>query len=319
MRQNDFQFVRSLLQRRAQEAGPSKAPDGDPPEVVDYDWHAPARFTRQQLARLEQFVATVAEGLSRTLAGILAKPVEVKADAIVQQFGCGEDASDGDGAYRGRIVIVNQADLPCGTITLPGTCATRWVAGLLGGSHEAGNSDRELSSLENALLTDATTTVIQTFSELMLAKGAMQLRLDGQMTRDAAVLPGSDGGEFCKLDFHDEASPVLSILLASDLLDPVAADGQPNPDDGRGDTDQADMAGHLMNATVISVVTLGQARLSMQEILSIAPGDVLLLDKQIGEPIEVAVQGKDVLAGLPATCKGQYAVKIVGPSAGDPA
>ena len=69
-----------------------------------------------------------------------------------------------------------------------------------------------------------------------------------------------------------------------------------------------------------SVLPFGSAELSrmdelvrarkLEEVLDLAPGDVLLLDKGLDEPVDLILHNETVFRGRPAQKDGQYAVLI---------
>lgn len=59
-------------------------------------------------------------------------------------------------------------------------------------------------------------------------------------------------------------------------------------------------------------VELGQARIEVGDLMNFAPGDVILLDKSIGESLVASVEGVAKFRGIPGTRKGQQAIQVTG-------
>jgi flagellar motor switch protein FliM len=56
---------------------------------------------------------------------------------------------------------------------------------------------------------------------------------------------------------------------------------------------------------------LGQASIQVGELMNFAPGDVILLNKSLGDPNVVSIEGIPKFLGMPGTLKGQQALQIV--------
>jgi len=52
------------------------------------------------------------------------------------------------------------------------------------------------------------------------------------------------------------------------------------------------------------------ASLSVREVMALAPGDVVVLNQPIDEPLDLEVDGKLVLRGYPARQDGQFALQF---------
>ncbi|MHC4498092.1 MAG: FliM/FliN family flagellar motor switch protein, partial [Planctomycetota bacterium] len=57
---------------------------------------------------------------------------------------------------------------------------------------------------------------------------------------------------------------------------------------------------------------LASALVPFEQILNLRVGDVLLLEKEVGEPVELIVEGLTVVCGQPARSAGKYAVAVTG-------
>ncbi len=59
-------------------------------------------------------------------------------------------------------------------------------------------------------------------------------------------------------------------------------------------------------------VGLGSASNDLQEFMRLTPGDVLVLDRRLGQPLDVAVGGKVLFEGQPGRSVGRLAVRLTG-------
>jgi len=59
------------------------------------------------------------------------------------------------------------------------------------------------------------------------------------------------------------------------------------------------------------VVVLGRATLRIAEVLKLTVGSIVELDRRVGEPVEVCIQGVVVARGEVVSIRGNYGVRIV--------
>ncbi len=73
---------------------------------------------------------------------------------------------------------------------------------------------------------------------------------------------------------------------------------------------QKAMLTQLHGSTIDLCAVLGSTTITMQEMLSLQPGDVIRLDQQVGSPVVIAVNGKKWFFGEPGIKKNKLAVLI---------
>ena len=66
----------------------------------------------------------------------------------------------------------------------------------------------------------------------------------------------------------------------------------------------------LMDAMLTVSARLGEARLTIRDLLALAPGAVLELDKQVGEPVELYLRGVPFASGSLVVVGERLAVRI---------
>ncbi|WP_010269545.1 flagellar motor switch protein FliM [Paenibacillus senegalensis] len=66
----------------------------------------------------------------------------------------------------------------------------------------------------------------------------------------------------------------------------------------------------LTQAKLPVIAELGHSQLSVEEFLSLAPGDVITLDSLVGDQLAIRIGGKVKFLGNPGTLKGKAAVQI---------
>jgi flagellar motor switch protein FliM len=90
------------------------------------------------------------------------------------------------------------------------------------------------------------------------------------------------------------------------VADPASAALPPQrPEDAR-----AAVLGHFEKAPVTVTARLGTADVKVRDLVSLAPGDVVVLRTGPEDPVTVAVDGVGIVRGRPARCEGRYAVHV---------
>jgi flagellar motor switch protein FliN/FliY len=67
----------------------------------------------------------------------------------------------------------------------------------------------------------------------------------------------------------------------------------------------------LLDVPLRVSVELGRTRLRVQELLDLAPGSVIDLERLAGEPVDVLVNGRPIAMGEIVVSRDRYAVRIV--------
>jgi flagellar motor switch protein FliN len=66
----------------------------------------------------------------------------------------------------------------------------------------------------------------------------------------------------------------------------------------------------LLDVTLPVTVTLGNAELPIQQVLQLAPGSVIRLDKSIDTPVELYVKSSKFATGSVVVVNGKFGIKI---------
>ncbi len=317
MSEEPSQLHLTVLERMLAAAARQADPSETPPEAVDFDWHAPCHFTRSQLERVEEFAGTVAQKVSEALTTALRSPTTVESEPVTQHFGSHLGDTEGEETHY-SVRVSDGARRTCGVLVITPACAAGWVGTLLG-SPEGGGEDRELSVLENTLLSEVITALSGAFSEASKAAGGAAFQLESQVSRGRLNLPGDQSSEFCRIAFRpehpdDEAPVGVSLLVLSEVLDSVAGVESGDSEQKGGIDSRAEIAAHLERSVVKVEVWVGTAAASIQEVAALEPGDVLLLQKRVNEPVELAVENRHILSGMPVISDGHYAVQVIVPA-----
>ncbi len=313
MSPQDSQLQAGITQRILEIAYKAPSIDGDTPEAVDFDWTAPRHFTGEQLETLNGIVGGVSRSISKLLTALLPTPIKVHPQPVSQHYGPGLQPIKGQIDYWAS--IVNGSGDACGLLIMPASMAVGWVAKLLGSVDENAGEDRDLSPLEKSLLTDILDAIGRALSDAFQVEGKAIVRLEAKPTKGHWELPGGEAEEFCRMLFSQEDQEQgVSMLISSETFDSLIV-GQDESQARSSTADSlADLEQHVLRSTIRVDAWLGTARATMQDLAALDQGDILLVQKKTGEPVDVMIGEKVILTGLLAKSGSNYAIQIVTPT-----
>ncbi|MFT4539862.1 MAG: flagellar motor switch protein FliN/FliY [Planctomycetota bacterium] len=97
----------------------------------------------------------------------------------------------------------------------------------------------------------------------------------------------------------DDATEAVSVQ-ASQLEELTATDGEGEPIG----------LDNLLDVPVRVTVQIGRASMSLGELVGLAPGSLVPLDREAHEPADILVNGKTVASGEVVTIDGSYGIRI---------
>mgnify|MGYP001015058637 CR=1 FL=1 len=292
--------------------GSAPAEEQTPGEVLEYDWRDPHWLSTDQVNRLAAVMSQVAATLGHVLTRFFNHKFEVSPTAVTQHF-----AND-----LPRLIEVNRFHFAafgpderpaCGFLAISSETTTDWATRLLGDTESAGAPDRPLSSLEESLLSDLVTAVLDTF--LASLRPHETLKSNGRLAKGQPAAHFEVTEEICRVIFQvkeadkTDSSDITFLLSCSRLAALVGKTPAPAPRATPQELSKTLME-HLQQMPVTVTARLATATVGFQEILDLGPGDILLLDKPIHEMMELVVEGRTAFRGRPARSNGQYAVLV---------
>jgi len=208
-----------------------------------------------------------------------------------------------------------------GTVVVDEKTARGWLKQLLGDTEERDEtaSGDELSPLEQSLLLDIAGLFVRSLARADGSLGRLSICPGISMEALPPVLKTAD--EWVRMEFlvrcGNEASAAgkAAILIRSDDLDAPAGRRPPEAASLSPDAQAARMVAHLHEMPITLDAVLGDVRLTLEEVLSLAPDDILLLDRMTTDPINIEAEGQPLMNGRPARSAGKNAVVITATTA----
>jgi len=285
--QIDTETIQALLQTAQRTRSTRFEKPGD---VMPFDFHVPHRFAPEQVQRLRDVAEVLARDLTATLSATLQGAFPITLGEFRELYVSRQPASDG-----ACFVPLN---------------FTKLLGGLADAEIEEG---RTLSSLENDLLLDVTEKVVAAVSHVSKDNGGPDVTHTPTVSTDPIELVEEGQiADLCRITFQrnegDKALP-FSLVVLSELLEPIA--GVVRPPERSTDEIRQDILAHVKSVPMKVNVRLGTVNVSMRDLVSLETGDVILLQRPIGEPIDVIVSGKTIMTGQPVQHHGWYGLQIL--------
>ncbi len=293
-------------------AARSSAPRAETPKAVDYPFDHPNRFTSDQLARLDEFAARAAEAVAQLARQMLQTPVTFTPTRWQQHYAKLLRQSQRS-SLRHVAAISIEGGPDIGLVGLSAPTASQWLARLLGGfeSAEVGQDDpRQLSDLERDLLLDIAAALVEAVRKAAGAFGGQAFLAARQLGSWPEALEAEDAEEYCLLEFDAEPGEQggLAILLNCRTAAILAGETPPATPGKPAKGAKPPMLDHVEQMPVEARAMLS-ASLTVREVMALAPGDVVVLDQRIDEPIELEVSGRAAFRGHLARQQGQFALQ----------
>ncbi len=253
----------------------------DASSAEPYDFAQPRSFSVRDLRRVEDVHGILASSLSASLSARLGEPVRVEAGQAVEVQTIDFEKS------RSVPTVVFETRLgpggPVSAFDVSPALALLFVDRHLGGDGPLGADDRELSDLERSIVErEWIPLVTSAFAE---AWGTIPPTVDRYAPSAALLSLAPSDAAVVVLDVSvrvgEESAPLSLCYLASTLSQllesPVSI------------SKKTDSATSFDGLPLTLRAELGRARLSVGDLLRLAPGDVIPLSRSAADPVPVQV------------------------------
>jgi len=309
---NTEEKIRQLLAA----AGPRKAEDVSQINAVDYNWYQPHYFTSEQLKKLDDFTKKAVILIDEKFSALCHSSFITTIVSTTQHF-ADEFLLQPPESHKNNYFLAFGAEKArsCGLIVIPNQTAAVWVMQLLGDTESEKDLNRTLSQLEESLLLDASSAIIDA---LFGAGSGCNFRPGRNLVRGQLPLELPNAEEVCKIVFRiDKAKSAGSneayILIAcKEMETAIGKTAQATEKFSAEDISRA-IANSLYKMSVPVIGQLASITLTFEEIVNLQADDIILLDKKIDEPADLIIDGRTLFRGKPAKSAGSFAVVITEP------
>ena len=304
---------REKIQQLLMAIGSEPKEDTAQAEATQYNWQEPHYFNKEQLVELDNFADAVASAIAKKFTKFCRSEFNVTVASTTQHYADEILSQLSDGEQRDYYLPFGTSqEHKCGLVGIPGQTAVSWAKQLLGDSESEKDPGRDLSQLEESLLVDLASALVEVFSgpdksfdfhpATSIVRGQLPLAVEGTE-------------EICKISFDaknvnsGKNAGVYFLILCSELT-PVTGKMARNSGEFSAEDISKVILGHLQEMPVLITSQLASAVLSFEELMNLQVDDIVLLDKRIDQPVELIVDGRTVYYGRPAKSAGRYAVTI---------
>ncbi len=287
--------------------------------VVEYDFAAPARLSREHTRILEVAADTFARQWTTQLASRLRCTASVSLTEVSQStYDAYVEAVPAHPALV--LFTLDLGDPATGVLQLPSATALAHLDHALGGTggRDGVQPSRQLSEIETTLTLGMCTRALSTLGYALAALGSPHVAVDG-LQQDAQLLGVGRATDVVvvarfavELGEHTETA-TLMLPLAPLLARLTALE----PQDVRtpAELERAVLAARTLRATLPEVpvevaVSMTGLQLPPEQVLGLAVGDVLRLPHPTARPLQVSVAGVPV-AGAVTTSRGPRRAALI--------
>jgi flagellar motor switch protein FliM len=282
------------------------------PEVNEYDWRDPHYFSEDQRDRLAAVMSQVAALLSERFVHFYGSESNVTPVSVTQHFA--DDVPNQITLDRSFCLTYGpDPKHPCGFLSVGTETALSWVTFLLGDSGSDDDPNRMLSPLEESLLADVVIAITETF--LASLRPHQDLKHDGNIVKGPAAVPFEPTEEMCMIVFEVKRAEAnepsqMRFVLPCRTLAPLV--GRPLQAAAKLSQEELQriMTAHLQQMPVTITAKLSSTWLSFEEVLGLGRDDIMLLNKQIDEPLDLIIDNQPVFRARPVRSGGRYAVLV---------
>jgi flagellar motor switch protein FliM len=283
-------------------------------DSTEYDWQEPHHFSSEQLAGLESFSKRFEDRIATALDGLCQVQFEVTAGSVTQEFtkSMAEKITQ-EMADNYFLPFMTDRDRDGGFITISIETAAAIVGHVLRDSNVTVSEDKKLSELEESILTDALGTLVEAISTEFEQSGCSSLHKSSQFVKGQWPFATVGIEDLTSIDFgikHKDSEHQVKLTIFSYLVEPaLGMKSGPEPEVSNEKTSSAIMqTAHKVPIEVTA--ELCSAAMTLNDIMSLSAGDVLLLEQKVRDPLKVLFNGREGFTGYPAQSSGKYAVVI---------
>lgn len=288
--------------------------------VKPYDFRHPEKLSKEQIRGLQIIQQGVAGALAASFSGRLRAPVEARLSAL--ERGIYEEYVTQIGA-NAVVVIIDMNPLQGYAVAAFGLdVAFSIIDRLLGGKGKTSTRslNRDLTDIEIALIRhigmDIARSLIEPWARVTeLMPDVTELAVGPQVMH---VIPPSEFviTAWYEVRFADQTGGIslcFPLTVLEQILPKLTGQSLFDNRPGRNQHEFAHVKDGQLAPMAVTVKTmLGAARVPASDLAQLEPGDVIVLDREVDEPLRVLIGNCERFAGSPGTRGKRMALRIEG-------
>ncbi|MCL2107904.1 MAG: flagellar motor switch protein FliM [Oscillospiraceae bacterium] len=294
-----------------------------PPDIKDYDFRSPKKFTKERMRTIEGIFDNYARLLSSYLTGLLRLYCKISLTSVEEQkyFEFSNALPDyvmmGMGELRLQDDEIEDLNV---IVQLSNSLTYVMIDRLLGGSGEFMDTDREFTDIEASIMENIIRNILVRLKEPWATFVELQPELVGVETNSRIIsTAGHDETMIiCVLEVMiNETKALVTVCLPAVGLYEIMQKytvrqtrlGR-KTDASRDSERKSNILGGVSYSALDVTAILGEVDLDMLDILKLQTGDIIPLGKSIDSNIVLNVGGKKWFDGKMGVFNNKKAVKI---------
>jgi len=315
----DKSLTRDKLRQLITSARKQVQPEQEQPDAAEYDWQQPHHFSPDQLVALDTFAKKLAEQIAKTLDALCQSEFEVTVTSITQHFACTIAANvsiEQPEHYFPPFASADNNKDQCGFISISPETAMALVGHMLRDPDIGARKEKKLSELEESILMDVNIAIVDALNTTFDKNAGPAVQSSKQLVKGKWPLEIKDLDDFTSIALtanHPDGNIEIVFTILSDIIEPILGT-KAKPEKTLTTQQIHDMIMQNMHDAPIQVVArFSSALMSLGDVMNLCVGDLLLLEKNVNEPIELLLNNRPSLRAYPAASAGKYAVVIAPP------
>jgi len=288
-------------------------------EVFEFDPRKPNRLTKRQLSNLRNLFDVFADNLASHLGEDLRMDMQIGIRSIAQE------------RYENYVSVLPNPSIlyevdfaPMATpslIVLQHGLVFSALDRLLGGTGEVIMEARDLTEVESGIGDRLVEGVAASFAAEWTRIEALTPSIKDRMTDPNRIAITTDSNEIIlvivmEISGGDSKFGMLTLSIPFSSIQEYIGKINVLDESSKPTIKGIDEWQSRINESIVKVdvglpVVLGEAEISVQEILDLQADDVIVLDKKISDPVEAPLGKKGVIKGNVGVHNGHLALKII--------
>jgi|WetSurMetagenome_2_1015567.scaffolds.fasta_scaffold47888_3 flagellar motor switch protein FliM len=285
--------------------------------IIPYDFRLPNRISKNQLRTLRNIHETFSESITSFLMAKLQSIIGINIISVDQIYYSEYVLSVSNPACLYTFDIKG-TDIK-GILEISPELALTLVDRLLGGNGKGEVKAKLITPIEQRVLYIFVDRVMQDLQKAWQIIGNYEFVIDGfESDIDFAQIT-SQSESILLFSFEimiGESSHLMNLCFATYAFDVILSKinsqsiSTIRPVKYEGTSSQNILLDHIKKTDLLVKVEFGRATITVQDLTALNKGDVIMLNKKVGEELTISVANKLVFKGQPGVLNGRKAVKI---------
>jgi len=294
------------------EAAPERPEE--PRRVESYDFFRPSRFTRSELEKLRRININLASRAGLNASRLMRSAVKAQLVSVEQMKWQSilDEIGEGSVGFGFEMTPLEHRGVVTMKAPFAGSCLDR----MMGGEGAAKSGEGGFTDLEAKIFRRFVLGMVAPLPDLWRDVGKFEIQL-GAYAQDVQSIgifpPGEDMFELVLLMQSEMGSGQVAIAVPFDVVRSLSPStvGPRQTAATSPEAVQAALRDNLQMAPLAVSAVLGTAEIGVRRLLTLEPGDVLMLGTNIEDPLDVRINDKVKAWGYPGIARGRVSVKLI--------